>query len=359
MVTVVIPAHNGGRHLRQCLASLAQQDAAPGEFDVVVLDNCSTDGSLDHLRILPDRIGRRVIRSERFLPIEANWLRILSLDNIGEFITILGHDDTLEPPFIRLVHHTLRSEPDVRLLLSHFRLIDQNNQLIRPCRPMAERESADGFLAGRLAAIRDSFGTGYVTRFDDYRSAGGIPQYPKLIYADDVLWLTLARPAGIRILRECCFSYRLHPSSVSQNQTVDEMLAAVSQYLSFIEELAARDSGVRRVFESYGPGYIGSVVDDWMYREAVRATVANEIARPEVMKAWEAVQGRVLAFTGGGQAVFERSSHLSFALWANDSPLRRRLWRLRETRGMMRALFRATNRPPATDVQAGEPSVIG
>ena len=99
------------------------------------------------------------------------------------------------------------------------------------------------------------------------------------------------------------------PSSVSQNQTVDEMLAAVSQYLSFVEELAARDPDVRRVFESYGPGYIGSVVDDWMYREAVRATVANEIARPDSLKAWEAVQGRVLAFTGGDQAVFEKSSH--------------------------------------------------
>ena len=350
MVTVVIPVHNGGHHLRQCIESLARQDAVAGDFDLVVLDNCSTDGALEHLCILPDRIGRRVIRSERFLPIEANWSRIRDLENVGEFITILGHDDTFDPPFLRMANQTLRSEPDVRLLLTHFRLIDQDSQLIRPCRPMAERESVDQFLAGRLAVIRDSFGTGYVARFDDYRAAGGIPPYSKLLYADDVLWLTLARPAGIRILKDFCFSYRLHTASASQTQTVDEMLAAVSQYLSFVEELAARDPHVRRVYESYGPGYVWSLVDAWMYGETVRATAADRIARPDVLNAWSAVYKRVLAFAGDDHAVFEKSSNLSFALWANHSRLRRRLWRRRESRVILRALFRATFRPPTTDL---------
>jgi Glycosyl transferase family 2 len=341
MITVVIPVHNGGEHLRQCVASLARQDAVPGAFEVVLLDNASSDGAPDCLGLLPTGIPRRMLRSEQHLPIEVNWRRIVELPGVGELITILGHDDLFDPPFIRLASEALRSAQDVRLLLTHFRLIDPRGELIRPCRPMAGHESAAQFLAGRLARTRDSFGTGYVTRFADYRAAGGIPPYEKLIFADDVIWLKLAEQAGIRILPDFCFSYRLRPSSASHTQSGDEMLAAVRRYLSFLEELAARDERVRQVLDAYGPDYVRGMTDAWMYGEAVRASAAVEPARPDLLDAWRAIYRRVLAMAHQTDTPLVPSVDLAFALWANGSPIRRRLWRRREARAVMRLLFRA------------------
>src|SRR5215475_6608591 len=55
--SVVIVAYNAGELLQQCLDALAVQTM--GEFEALIVDNASTDGSLERLR-LPDRRFRLV-----------------------------------------------------------------------------------------------------------------------------------------------------------------------------------------------------------------------------------------------------------------------------------------------------------
>ena len=55
--SVVIVAYNSGQLLQQCLDALAVQTM--GEFEAIIVDNASTDGSLERLR-LPDRRFRLV-----------------------------------------------------------------------------------------------------------------------------------------------------------------------------------------------------------------------------------------------------------------------------------------------------------
>ena len=49
-VTVVIPNYNGARFLRGCLQSVLRQEQGTPEYDVLVVDNGSRDGSLELLR---------------------------------------------------------------------------------------------------------------------------------------------------------------------------------------------------------------------------------------------------------------------------------------------------------------------
>ncbi|MGH8337708.1 MAG: glycosyltransferase family 2 protein, partial [Gammaproteobacteria bacterium] len=42
-VTVVIPTHNGARTIRQAIDSVLQQKNVPGGFELVVVDDGSTD----------------------------------------------------------------------------------------------------------------------------------------------------------------------------------------------------------------------------------------------------------------------------------------------------------------------------
>lgn len=49
-VTVVIPNYNGMRFLKECLDSVLQQEAGTPAYEVLVVDNGSTDGSLEFLR---------------------------------------------------------------------------------------------------------------------------------------------------------------------------------------------------------------------------------------------------------------------------------------------------------------------
>lgn len=56
-VSVVIPVRNDARRLAICLASLKQQDYPPGRFEVIVVDNGSTDNS----RLIAEEAGAKVL----------------------------------------------------------------------------------------------------------------------------------------------------------------------------------------------------------------------------------------------------------------------------------------------------------
>jgi len=342
MITIVLPVHNGGALLRRCIESLAKQDSAPGSFELVILDNHSTDGALEALHILPGDIPRRVIGSERLLPIEQNWARILEVPSAREFITTIGHDDALDPGFIRTMSRVLQESPTIRLLFAHFRLIDENDGVIRPCLPMSTWESAGQFLAGRLTHIRDSFGTGYVTRFADYREAGGIPPYAKLLYADDALWLKLAQPSGIHILEEQLFSYRLHTTSTAHTRDAAVWLDAFSKYVEYLETSSASDPGVRRALTTYGPGYAKALALHRMTLEATNANTANEPARADVIAGWRALYRRVSKLAGKAEPFHDEPDELAFSLWANEHALTRQLYARRAGRAMLRRLRKAT-----------------
>ena len=65
-VTVVIPNYNGIRFLRECLDAVLAQASGTPEYEVTVIDNGSTDGSLEllqesypqvHVEALPENTG--------------------------------------------------------------------------------------------------------------------------------------------------------------------------------------------------------------------------------------------------------------------------------------------------------------
>ena len=50
-ISVVIPAHNGGRYLAECIQSVLDQKHAA--LDILVIDNASTDDTADVARAFP------------------------------------------------------------------------------------------------------------------------------------------------------------------------------------------------------------------------------------------------------------------------------------------------------------------
>jgi glycosyltransferase involved in cell wall biosynthesis len=349
MITVVLPVYNGGDFLRRCIESLARQDSGPGSFELVVLDSGSTDGGLEALQVLPGGIPHRVVASDRSLSIEQNWARIRELQDVREFMTTIGHDDMLDPDFIRIMSQSLREQPDVRLLFSHFRLIDGDDRPIRPCLPMGDWETAGQFLAGRLARTRDSFGTGYVFRSDDYRAVGGIPSYPKLMFADDALWIRLAQRHRIRILHNQCFSYRVHATNTSGVKDAGVLLRAFVQYVDFLEQIATSDDDVMRAMATYGPAFVRTSATHWIWEEAIRANDANDLASDEIVTGWRKLRRRFLSFVKNADPILEETEEVAFSLWVNQDPLLRRLWKSRVSRGLLRTLKKKmSKRPSAT-----------
>ena len=100
--TVIIPNYNGKEYLRQCLLSLAE--CRPSDFHTIVVDNGSTDGSVELLR-------------EEFPQAEAIFLSentgFAAAVNRGlehtktAFALLLNNDTTVEPDFVMQMEKAL------------------------------------------------------------------------------------------------------------------------------------------------------------------------------------------------------------------------------------------------------------
>jgi glycosyltransferase involved in cell wall biosynthesis len=249
--SIILPVKNGGEYIRECVASILAQTYT--DFNLHILENCSTDGTAEWLKTLKDeRII--VIPAEKSLSIEENWGRILHIDK-NEFMTIIGHDDLLDANYLEVMKDLIEKHPDASLYQTHFRFIDARGNFIRSCKPMEERQSAEEFLHSLFIDSIDTMGTGYMMSSKNYNITGGMSFYPNLLFADHVLWIRLTLLNYKATSLQQAFSYRLH-ENLSKNSDASKYINAFYNYMDFLVELKANKPNTIMINEEYIPNYI-------------------------------------------------------------------------------------------------------
>ncbi|MDB5199924.1 MAG: glycosyltransferase [Chitinophagaceae bacterium] len=240
--SIILPVKNGGEYVKECVNSILSQTL--NDFNLHVLDNCSSDGTLQWIQSLNDE---RIIIHPSSIPlsIEENWGRIVSIPK-NEFITLIGHDDILKPGYLKVMNDLINNFPDATLYQTHFSYIDSKGKIIRNCKPMKEKESGPAFLQSVLQNKIDIVGTGFMMRSKDYDSLGGIPLYPNLLFADFTLWLNLAAKNYKATAAIEGFYFRLHQSTTSISSDVKYQLA-FEKFIYFLETLKLKDAACQKV----------------------------------------------------------------------------------------------------------------
>jgi glycosyltransferase involved in cell wall biosynthesis len=229
---------NGGHYLLQALESLiAQSDP---EWQLVVLDNASTDGTRDNVRRFADpRIT--LIESDRSLDIYESWHRGLAVaqahQEANPLLTFIGHDDWLYPDFVARAKQMASQWPEATLYQTPLDLVDENGKVIRPGKPIPQHEDWLDMAVMMAWNFRDSVGTGYFFRARDYVRVGGMPKLPRILYADHLLFLRLARLGYKRADINAGCAYRLHRGSTSGSMSVPKINDQVGAYFRFVDQL--------------------------------------------------------------------------------------------------------------------------
>jgi glycosyltransferase involved in cell wall biosynthesis len=110
-VSVLVPVHNDARYLDASLGSIAAQSFE--NFEVIMSDDCSTDGSLELCREWAGRDSRfRLIRNETNLGMTQNWNRALA-ESRGPYVVKLDADDLMRPRFLEILEGELERDPDI------------------------------------------------------------------------------------------------------------------------------------------------------------------------------------------------------------------------------------------------------
>lgn len=249
--SIILPVRNGGNYVKECVQSILSQTIT--DFNLHILDNCSTDGTTEWVQtIKDDRI--KVLLAERPLSIEENWGRIITIPK-NEFLTVIGHDDLLDPGYLMIMEQLINEHPDASLYQAHYRYIDGAGKFKRHCKPMDKVQYAHEFIAHHFLHIMDSMGTGYMMRAADYDQVGGMPSYPNLIFADYELWVRLTVKNYKATAFTESFSYREH-DSLSKTTDGVKYQEAFGKYVMFLHSLMNDYGKIKETIDRYGHTFL-------------------------------------------------------------------------------------------------------
>jgi N-acetylglucosaminyl-diphospho-decaprenol L-rhamnosyltransferase len=199
LLSVIVLNYNGRRWLQPCLDALAAQRGAP-RFEVIVVDNASTDGSAEAVR---DYIQGRVAVEEKaafealhFVENGAN-LGFAAGNNAGArtargaMLAFLNNDTVVEPDWLARLSRALTAQPQFALATSRLVFLDD---------PSIVDSAGDGYLraggafkhgygghAEDALISREVFGAcggAFLTRRAVFEALGGFDERFFMVYED-------------------------------------------------------------------------------------------------------------------------------------------------------------------------------
>jgi GT2 family glycosyltransferase len=207
-VSVIIPTYNGERYIKQAVDSVLGQTY--GDFEIIVVDDGSTDNTAERLRLYGDRITY-LYQENRKLPAARNTgIRAAR----GEYLAFLDSDDLFLPHKLAAQARYLDERPDVGLVASGHQYVDEAGQLLQESRPWIGRPAItlESILFGGLAPVH-----AVLLRRDWFDRVGGFDE--QFAYCEDMdLWYRLAL-AGCPMVWEPAVvcQYRLHANNMSRS----------------------------------------------------------------------------------------------------------------------------------------------
>ena len=113
LVSVVTPVYNTAKYVAQCVESVLGQTYA--DFEYVVVDNCSTDGTTEILREYAERDGRiRLFTPEEFVGADPNANRAArEISAESRYVKFVHGDDWLFPECLERMVAVAEQHPSV------------------------------------------------------------------------------------------------------------------------------------------------------------------------------------------------------------------------------------------------------
>ena len=272
--SIVLPLRNGGEYVKLCVASILEQSYH--DFELIILENKSTDGTVEWLKTISDR-RVKIISAKKPLSLEDNWSRISSIKT-NEFITFIGHDDLFAPNYLDVMFDLIKKHPTATLYQTHFRYINDKGEFLRYCLHLCKIQELHEFIAKQFLRMLDSMGTGYMMRRNDYDKVGGFSKYPNLIFSDYELWVKLIKLGYMVADPAECFSYREH-TSASSNTKIGDYQASLIKYLKFLNKEAKDNSLLKDIIARYSDDYLQYMCKNLIYRNiSIRRRMENKTA---------------------------------------------------------------------------------
>lgn len=238
-LSVLVPVYNVLPYLEACIGSVLA-DGLEG-VEVLMLEDCSTDGSADLAAALAERHAPqvRLLRHQRNGGLSSARNTLLG-NAQGDYIWFLDSDDLLMPGSIAALHACLHAHQQPDLVLCDFRVVRDSFRLKHRLRGELHRRTFPGPARTRLtdpaALLRGVFQQGHLHSWSKIARRelwGADLRFPAGRYFEDMATTpSLLLRARSYIYMDCVWvGYRQRSGSIlasSSARKIDDMMAALA-----------------------------------------------------------------------------------------------------------------------------------
>lgn len=135
MVSVIVAAHDEERYVGRCIRSLLAQRFPRSQFEIVVVDDGSSDRTAAILETFGDAI--RVIRNESNLGLPASLNKAITSTH-SKFVVRVDADDYVNAAFLDVLYLFLAENPSFDAAACDYLLVDDREEVLRRADAMKE-----------------------------------------------------------------------------------------------------------------------------------------------------------------------------------------------------------------------------
>lgn len=210
LVSVVIPTYNRLRYLPDAIESVAAQRYA--NWELIIVEDGSTDGTGDYLRERASRDGRISIVVHRRCANPAMLRNAGIARSRGDYVAFLDSDDLWLPDKLAAQVRRLHADRQCRWSYMRDMLIDAHAEEI-PIDPAHGRIQPSGWILAELISVGVSISMSSVMVEKQLLfEAGGFD--PAVLLAEDYdLWSRLAWRSPVLFVSETSVKTRRHPDN--------------------------------------------------------------------------------------------------------------------------------------------------
>lgn len=198
-ISVVVTNYNYGRYIRRCLRSLLNQDLDRQRYELIVVDDHSSDDSVKAIRSFVGAGDVQLIVNKKNLGVGAS-ARVGVDHSRGKFFVRVDADDYVQPPFLSMLYNFLRFCPTYVGVSCDYFLTDNDERILS-----VESFQENGLACGLMLR------TSYLERVGSYDAR-------KRVFEDRDLFARIER-AKIYHLPVPLYNYVKHGESLTDRVT--------------------------------------------------------------------------------------------------------------------------------------------
>ncbi len=217
-LSFILPCYNVERYIADCLNSIYDQDLPEDEFEVICVNDCSTDGTRSIIAMF-EEIHDNLQLIDHAQNLTAGGARNTGIDNAkGEYIWFVDPDDMVKANMVEPLYEKAKTN-NLDILFFNDDIVDEHLSYLKTENVFVDTETLSGqdyvvkYFRDQMSKLcivwRCLFRTAFLKE--------NVLSFPQMRKAQDVvfLWKTTSSAMRVASVKDVGYVYRSNPYSVA------------------------------------------------------------------------------------------------------------------------------------------------